>query len=217
MSSYHPELFEAMPIVGIMRNYPSEVIKHIVPHYLKAGLNTLEVTMNSYNAKEMISYLSKEYPNMNIGAGTVCSMADLIDAINWGASFIVTPILNEEVIQFCHNNHIPVFPGAMTPTEIYRAWNLGATAVKIFPSVLFGPAYVKEIKGPLNEIKLLPTGGITLNNIHDYFKNGATGVGMGGSLFDNQLIAYNNFDGLYHHFANYAQKVNEVIKINTEK
>lgn len=212
MGTYHQQLFDEMPIVGIMRNYPSETIKQIIPSYLKAGLNTLEITMNSHNAEEMIYYLSKEYPNMNIGAGTVCEMRQLIDALNWGASFIVTPILNEEVIKFCKNNKVPIFPGAMTPTEIYRAWKLGATAVKIFPSAMFGPAYVKEIKGPLNDIKLLPTGGVTLNNIQEFFKNGASGVGMGGSLFDAQLIADQNYDGLYHHFALYAQKVKDVLQ-----
>ena len=212
MSSYNSALFDSMPIVGIMRNYPSEIIKKIIPYYRKAGLTTLEITMNSFNAKEMISYLSEEYPELNIGAGTVCEISELINAIEWGASFIVTPILNEDVIEFCNNNNIPVFPGAMTPTEIYKAWKLGATAVKIFPSVLFGPAYVKELKGPLNDIKLLPTGGISLNNIQEFFKNGATGVGMGGMLFDKQLIADENYDGLYHHFVNYAQKVKEVVK-----
>lgn len=211
MSAFNSALFEAMPIVGIMRNYPSETIKKIVPNYLKAGLNTLEITMNSYNAEEMISFLSKHYPDMNIGAGTVCDMSDLLKALDWGASFIVMPILNEEVVEFCSNNNIPVFPGAMTPSEIYKAWKLGATAVKIFPSVFFGPEYIKEIKGPLNEIKLLPTGGVSLTNIQDFFKNGASGVGMGGTLFDQQLIADENYEGLYHHFSNYAQKVRAVV------
>lgn len=204
-------LFEQMPIVGIMRNYPSEVIKRIIPYYLKAGLTTLEITMNSPNAVEMINFLANEYPEMNIGAGTVCEQSDLFEALDAGASFIVTPILNEDVIEFCALNNVPVFPGAMTPTEIYKAWKLGATAVKIFPSAMFGPAYVKEIKGPLNEIKLLPTGGVSLNNIQEFFKNGATGVGMGGTLFDQQLIADENYDGLYHHFLNYAQKVKNAI------
>ena len=207
MSEFKPTLFEQMPIVGIMRNYPNEIIKRIVPLYIKAGLSTLEITMNSSNAEEMISFLAEEYPQLNIGAGTVCEMGDLYKALDAGASFIVTPILNESVIKHCVNNQIPIFPGAMTPTEIYRAWKLGATAVKIFPSVFFGPSYVKELKGPLNQIKLLPTGGVTLNNIEEYFKNGATGVGMGGTLFDNTLIANENYDGLYHHFASFAEKV----------
>ena len=211
MSTFNHKLFEQMPIVGIMRNYPSETIKKIIPHYLKAGLYTLEITMNSPNAEEMISFLSSEYPNMNIGAGTVCKMSELKKALAAGASFIVTPILNKKVIKFCVKNSIPVFPGAMTPTEIYTAWKLGVTAVKIFPAVLFGPSYVKEIKEPLNEIKLLPTGGVTLMNIELFFKNGSTGVGMGGTLFDQQLIAQENYDGLYHHFLNFTQTIRPII------
>ncbi|MDA3929118.1 MAG: bifunctional 4-hydroxy-2-oxoglutarate aldolase/2-dehydro-3-deoxy-phosphogluconate aldolase [Prolixibacteraceae bacterium] len=182
-----------------------------MPFYLKAGLNTLEITMNSFNAVEMISFLANNYPQLNIGAGTVCDMSELIEALDAGASFIVTPILNEEVIDFCVNNSIPIFPGAMTPTEIYKAWKLGATAVKIFPNVFFGPNYIKEIRGPLNQIKLLPTGGISLTNIEEFFKNGASGVGMGASLFDKELIESNNYNGLYHHFLNYTQKVKNVL------
>lgn len=211
MKAFNTTLFSQMPIVGIMRNYPSATIKEIVPFYLKAGLTTLEITMNSFNAEEMIPYLVEHYPELNIGAGTVCEMSDLIKALDLGASFVVTPIINEEVIEFCAENKIPVFPGALTPSEIYRAWKLGATAVKIFPGGVFGSSYVKEVKGPLNEIKLLPTGGVNLNNIQDFFKNGATGVGMGGSLFDQQLIADKNYDGLYHHFVGYAQKVRDVL------
>lgn len=215
MQKFNTNEFDQMPIVGIMRNYSSESIKEIIPLYQKAGLTTLEITMNSHNAEEMIPYLATHFPNMNIGAGTVCEMSDLVKALDLGAKFIVTPILNEEVIEFCTQNSIPVFPGALTPTEIYKAWRLGATAVKIFPGSVFGAPYVKEIKGPLTTIKLLPTGGVNLNNIEEFFKNGATGVGLGGSLFNPQLIADNNFEGLYHHFVAYAQKVSQVLSKTT--
>ena len=211
MSSFNHQLFEQMPIVGIMRNYPSETIKKIMPSFIKPALTNFEINKKSFNAAEMISYLAKNNPEINIGAGTVCEMSDLFKALDSGASYIVTPIVNEDVIKYCSGNKIPVFPGALTPTEIYKAWKLGATAVKIFPNAFFGPSYIKEIKGPLNEIKLLPTGGINLNNIQEFFINGASGVGMGGSLFDKQLIADENYEGLYHHFANYAQKVRTVI------
>lgn len=213
MSAFKQGLFEQMPIVGIMRNYPSETIKKVVPQYLKAGLTTLEITMNSFNAVEMIEYLSTTYPEMNIGAGTVCEMGELFEALDAGAQFIVTPILNEEVIQFCANNKIPIFPGAFTPTEIHRAWKLGATAVKIFPAAMFGPKYISEIKGPLDKIKLLPTGGVTLENIEDFFQRGASGVGMGGTLFEKTYIENDDYTGLYHHFAAYTDKVSRFLSM----
>ncbi|MBN1925967.1 MAG: bifunctional 4-hydroxy-2-oxoglutarate aldolase/2-dehydro-3-deoxy-phosphogluconate aldolase [Prolixibacteraceae bacterium] len=205
--------FEKIPIIGILRNFSDDVIKNIAREYFRAGLTTLEITMNSPNAEPMISFLSKEYPGMNIGAGTVCEMSDLFKALDAGASFIVTPILNDEVISFCVNNNIPVFPGAFTPTEIYKAWKLGASAVKIFPAAMFGPAYVKEIKGPLNDIKLLPTGGVSLSNIEEFFRNGATGVGMGGTLFEKELIDKSDYQGLYKHFQKYVQAIKSILSV----
>lgn len=204
--------FEAMPVIGIMRSFSFETIEKIVPLYKSAGLTTLEITMNSDGASETIKNLSAAYPGLNIGAGTVCEMEDLHLALEAGASFIVTPILNEQVITYCVANNIPVFPGAFTPTEIYKAWKLGATAVKIFPASRFGPVYLKEIKAPLNKIKLLPTGGVSLENIADFFKAGAIGAGMGSTLFDKEMISKNDFEGLHLHFKKMVSKVNELLK-----
>ena len=208
---FNHEAFEQMPVIGIMRNFSAENINQIVPLYQRAGFTTLEITMNSEGAEEIIKALSKQYPGLNIGAGTVCEMEDLRKAINAGASFIVTPILNEEVIRHCAKNNIPVFPGALTPTEIYQAWKLGAAAVKIFPATYFGPAYIKDLKAPLNKIKLLPTGGISLQNMEAFFKAGATGVGMGSTLFDKQMISEKNFDNLYLHFEKIIAKIKDLI------
>lgn len=201
------KFFEAMPVIGIMRNVAPRIIEKIVPLYQKAGLTTLEITMNSDEAPQIIRSLSTQYPDLNIGAGTVLEMADLESAIEAGASFIVTPILNEEVITYCVQNEIPVFPGALTPTEIYKAWKLGASAVKVFPATQFGTAYLKELKGPLSKINLLPTGGISIENIEGFFKAGAVGVGMGSTLFDKKLILKRDFESLYSHFENLSFKV----------
>jgi 2-dehydro-3-deoxyphosphogluconate aldolase/(4S)-4-hydroxy-2-oxoglutarate aldolase len=211
-NQFSHEAFEAMPVIGIMRNFSFEIIEKITPLYKEAGLTTLEVTMNSDGAYETIKNLSAAYPGLNIGAGTVCEMEDLHTALEAGASFIVTPILNEEVINYCVANKIPVFPGAFTPTEIYKAWKLGATAVKIFPASRFGPVYLKEIKAPLNNIRLLPTGGVSLDNIADFFKAGAMGAGMGSTLFDKEMISKKDFEGLHLHFKKMVSKVNELLK-----
>lgn len=211
-TNYKEELFSQMPVVGIMRNYSNEVIETIVPLYEKAGLTTLEITMNSANAAEVIRGLSQGYPQMNIGAGTVCTTEDLEKALEAGASFIVTPIMDTDVMETCSSNSIPIFPGAYTPLEIYNAWQAGATAVKIFPATQLGAGYVKDVLAPLNHLKLLPTGGVSIDNIQDFFKVGAVGVGMGSSLFDSQLIKAKDFDGLEKHFAKIVEKVKEVKK-----
>ena len=205
--NYKQVLFDKMPVVGILRNVPLNVIEAILPYYKKAGFTTLEITMNSENVCEIISKLSEDNPEMNIGAGTVCTMADLKKALDAGASFIVTPILDTAVVIYCKEHTIPIFPGAYTPLEIYTADKLGATAVKIFPATQLGPGYVKDVLAPLPNIKLLPTGGVSLDNIASFFKVGAIGVGMGSSLFDKTLIANKDYDGLFQHFKKIAKEV----------
>jgi len=205
---YKQVLFDKMPVVGILRNVPLNVIEAILPYYKKAGFTTLEITMNSENVCEIISRLSEDNPDMNIGAGTVCTMADLKKALDAGASFIVTPILDTAVVIYCKEHTIPIFPGAYTPLEIYTADKLGATAVKIFPATQLGAGYIQEVLAPLSHLKLLPTGGVSVENIASFFKSGAVGVGMGGALFDKTLIANEDYDGLYRHFKAIAEKVN---------
>lgn len=205
---YKQVLFDKMPVVGILRNVPLNVIEAILPYYKKAGFTTLEITMNSENVCEIISRLSEDNPDMNIGAGTVCTMADLKKALDAGASFIVAPILDTAVAIYCKEHTIPIFPGAYTPLEIYTADKLGATAVKIFPATQLGAGYIQEVLAPLSHLKLLPTGGVSVENIASFFKSGAVGVGMGGSLFDKILIANEDYDGLYRHFKAIAEKVN---------
>lgn len=204
---YKQVFFDKMPVVGILRNVPLNVIEAILPYYKKAGFTTLEITMNSENVCEIISRLSEDNPEMNIGAGTVCTMADLKKALDAGASFIVTPILDTAVVIYCKEHTIPIFPGAYTPLEIYTADKLGATAVKIFPATQLGPGYVKDVLAPLPNLKLLPTGGVSLDNITSFFKVGAIGVGMGSSLFDKTLIANKDYDGLFQHFKKIAKEV----------
>lgn len=186
--------------MGILRGMQPEVVRQIAKVFQSAGLSTLEVTMNTAGAPKIIARLRKEFPNLNIGAGTVCTLTDLQTAIAAGAQFIVTPILDEEVIRTAAGQHIPVFPGAYSPTEIYRAWAAGASAVKVFPATRLGPQYLKDVAGPLPQIKLLPTGGVSAANIGTFFAAGAFGVGMGSSLFDKQLIGMGDLAGLKDHF-----------------
>jgi 2-dehydro-3-deoxyphosphogluconate aldolase/(4S)-4-hydroxy-2-oxoglutarate aldolase len=183
-------MFETtLPIVGILRGFTTAQVVEIVKASLRGGLRNLEITMGSPETPAQIREARKiAGDRMCIGAGTVLNLELLQKAIDAGASFIVTPIVNTEVVQECVRQNIPVFPGAYSPTEILRAWELGATMVKVFPAETLGPGYVKAIKAPLPQVKLMPTGGVDLQTLAAYRKAGADGFGVGGPLFDRARI-----------------------------
>ena len=182
-------LFEELPVIGILRGYSMDQVKKIVEYSGKGGLKNIEITMNSKNATDQIME-AKEVARdtMNVGAGTVCTLKDLDSALSAGATFIVTPIVNPDVIQACKKENVPVIPGGFTPTEIYNAWQLGADMVKVFPANRFGPGYIKDIKGPLSDIKLVVTGGVNLDNFQEYINCGSYGFGVGSPLFNKERV-----------------------------
>jgi 2-dehydro-3-deoxyphosphogluconate aldolase / (4S)-4-hydroxy-2-oxoglutarate aldolase len=201
-------LFEKAPIVGIVRNLTLEELIQILPLYRDAGLTTIEITMNTPDAEKLIRYaIENEQQGLNIGAGTVCDKQDLKRALIAGAQFIVTPITDKKVIKACVKLGMPIFSGAFTPTEIYKAASHGASMVKIFPATTLGPDYIKDIKAPMNHLKLLPTGGVTLDNIPHFLKAGANGFGIGGQLFDKKFIENKDWQGLKAHFLTFANLV----------
>ena len=140
--SFSWELYKRAPIVGIVRGLSMGVMPDIAKAYVGAGLHTIEITMNTPGAAEMISVLRTNFHQLNVGAGTVCNMEDYEKAVAAGAQFIVTPIIDKAVIKTAVAQGIPIFPGAYTPTEIYRAWQLGASAVKIFPASQVGGQFI---------------------------------------------------------------------------
>lgn len=208
MNRFNNILFNAVPIIGIVRNHTFEELVNILPVYTKSRLTTLEITMNTPGAAGMINYASRMYKHsLNIGAGTVCSMQDLEIALEAGASFIVMPIVEEEVIKACAAEGIPVFPGAMTPTEIALAWRSGAEMVKVFPAATLGANYFKDVLGPLAQVKLMATGGIDLNNMDEFWKAGAKAFGIGSPLFLRSVIGAGDWKSLEAHFTRFADKI----------
>lgn len=206
--SFSWELFNKAPLVGIIRNVSPEDLKRILPIYREAGLTTVEITMNTPGAMDMIRYaIENEHYGLNIGAGTVCTKQDLDAALEAGSQFVVTPVISKKVIKSCVKKGIPVFPGAYTPTEIYNAWTLGASMVKIYPATSLGPEYIKDLKAPMNQLKLLPTGGVGLENMTAFLNAGANGLGIGGQLFDKELIRNKDWDGLKAHFLQFVRKL----------
>lgn len=201
-------LFDKVPVIGIVRNVSLEDIIEILPAYVQASLTTIEITMNTPDAEEIIKYAIQHYPeNLNVGAGTVCTKEDLNKALDSGAQFIVTPIVKRKVIAACVQKQIPVFPGAFSPTEIYKAWTLGASMVKVFPARTLGADFIKDVKAPLSQIKLMPTGGIDIDNIENFKKAGADAFGIGSPLFKKILIKEKDWDGLKEHFKHFVEKV----------
>ena len=181
--------FKKMPLMGILRGYSIEDTLQILSCYRKAGLTTIEITMNTEAAESIINACIHQYKTqLNIGAGTVRTVVEAEKAIAAGAQFIVSPITDATIIRYCRDKNIPVFPGAFTPTEVFTAWELGATMVKVFPAQFLGPKYIKELLAPLDQVELMPTGGVNQENIADYIKVGAKAFGVGSMLFDKELI-----------------------------
>ena len=191
--------FKKRPILGILRGVKIDIIEPLIEAVISAGLETLEITMNTADAPELISKAKKICRNrLTLGAGTVLTMQDLKLALQSGASFIVMPVLVKDIVEYCLNSKIPVFPGAFTPQEVYQAHNAGATMVKVFPAKFFGPEYLRELKGPFNDIELLACSGVTPDNLKDYFANGASAVSFGASVFRKDWLAKGDFQAITH-------------------
>ncbi|WP_261301944.1 bifunctional 4-hydroxy-2-oxoglutarate aldolase/2-dehydro-3-deoxy-phosphogluconate aldolase [Paenibacillus andongensis] len=186
---------ERTRIIAIVRGVQEAHILSLADALLKGGITVMEVTLNTPGALRMISELQdKSGQHMFIGAGTVLDLEDAKKAVQAGASFLVTPNMDEEVIRWASTEGIPIFPGAMTPTEIVKAWKAGATAVKVFPSASLGLTYIKELMGPLDQIPLIAVGGVTEENIKQFLNIGCYGLGIGGSLINLKEIAAGRFE-----------------------
>lgn len=178
------ERFRHLPVLGILRGIELAHVEPLAEAVVAAGLQAIEVTMNTAAAPALIRRLhAVGRERLMVGAGTVLNLRDLAVAREAGASFIVSPTLVPEVVRTCVAEHVPVFPGALTPQEIWAASCAGATMVKVFPASCFGPGYLKEIKGPFADIELLACGGVNAANMADYFAAGASAVAFGGSVF----------------------------------
>lgn len=202
-------LFHQMPVIGILRNIQPFHSEKIADLYFDSGFTTLEITMNSPGAAATITSLSERFADrLNIGAGTVCTLEELEEAVTAGASFIVTPILSEEVIKAAVTKKVPIFPGAFTPSEIYKAWMLGASMVKVFPATTLGPEFIRDVLAPLPYLKLIPTGGVSIDNFNSFLKAGAAGVGVGSTLFPGNMIKEEQWDKLTELFLRFKNSKN---------
>lgn len=182
-------------VVAVVRAASAREALEVCPAIARGGVKPIEVTMTVPNAIDVIKeFKSSVRDEVLVGAGTVLDPETARAAILAGVDFVVMPTLNLKVIEMCHRYGKVVIPGAFTPTEILTAWEAGADIVKVFPAGVAGPQYLRDIKGPLPQVRLLPTGGVTLENTTDFIKAGAVAVAVGTALVDKKLVAEKKFD-----------------------
>ncbi len=184
-------------VVAVIRMQNPDKLKKVVEAIRAGGVKCIEITMTVPNAVEIIRGMSKALPSdVILGAGTVTDAKTAHEVIAAGAQFVVSPILNLEVIKICNAADIAVMPGCYTPTEIFTAWNSGADVCKVFPATSLGPKYFKDLSGPFPHIKLMPTGGVTIENVGEWIAAGAVAVGIGSDLLDKKAIDEEHYEVL---------------------
>lgn len=179
-----PEAISGPGVVAIGRGLPPERLDALAEALLDGGIRTFEITLTSAAAIASIARVADAFRDRGllVGAGTVVDLDGAEAAVAAGAGFLVSPHTDPRIVVWAVARGIPVFPGAMTPTEIRTAWDAGASAVKLFPASAVGPSFVRELRGPFPEIPLLPTGGLTSASLGEFIVAGAIAVGLGGGL-----------------------------------
>ena len=181
-------------IVAVVRSPSSRQLVEVAKALLAGGVKVMEITMTVPNAIDVIRDVRAAMPEeVLLGAGTILDPETAPAAILAGAEFIVGPTFNPDVIRLCQRYDKVVAPGAFTPTEILNAWESGADIVKVFPASVRGPKYLKDIHGPLPQIRLMPTGGVDLNTSAEFLKCGACALGVGSAMVDKKAMAAGDF------------------------
>ncbi len=174
---------EQTGVVAVVRAESAEQAIKISKACLEGGIDAIEVTFTVPKATQVIEALVNEFDNeLLVGAGTVLDSETARIAILAGAKYIVSPSFDENTAKLCNRYQIPYMPGCMSISETIKAMEAGASVIKIFPGNAFGPDYIKAIKGPLPQTVLMPTGGVDLNNVGEWIKNGCVAVGVGSNL-----------------------------------
>ena len=185
------ERIRKIGLVPVVRAASAKEALTAVDAIRAGGIPVLEITMTVPGAVEVIAELTKRYgDDVLVGAGTVLDPDMAKRCMDAGAKFIVSPALDIPTVEFCRKQNVPVFPGALTPTEVLTAWRAGANAVKIFPAnAVGGAAYLKSLKAPLPQIELMPTGGVNLQTVAEFMAAGAIALGVGADLMKGDAAA----------------------------
>ena len=205
------EKIKAVGIVPIIRTESAESAIRAVEAIYAGGIPCAEITMTVGGAIRALECVADRFGDkVLIGAGTVLDPETARSCMLAGAEFFVTPALNLKTVEVAKRYSKAIFPGALTPTEIMAAWESGADGIKVFPcSAVGGPSYIRALRGPFPHIEFVPTGGVNLRTITEFFEAGCSAVGVGGELVDRKLIAEGRFDVLTERAREYCQKINE--------
>jgi len=187
-----------VPVIGILRGVEEDFFPDLMSTAFEAGLQAIEVTLNTQGAERIIEKSLPRVPDGRyLGMGTVRNIDEAKKAVGAGAMFMVTPNTDIAVIGYAGENSVPVIAGAFSPTEVYAAWQCGARMIKVFPCGLLGPSYIRELRGPFDDIDLAAVGGITRDNLRDYFDAGAKAVGVSSALFGKTALKEKDLNKIF--------------------
>ena len=196
-------------VIAVIRSTTSDDLSPFIDLIVESGINSIEITLTTPNALSVIKQLKSYYKgSILIGAGTVTDLDSAKKALDAGAEYIVTPVLNMEVIDYVKKSRFPVISGAFSPTEIYNSFHAGSDMIKIFPANLLGIENFKSIQVIMPKLTLMPTGGISMENAREWLNAGADVLGIGSSLINDQIISNKDYDKLKSN----SQKILESIK-----
>jgi len=191
------ETILATKVIAVIRMSDPANLTRVVEAIEKGGIRAIEITMTTPSALETIADMVKRKPaGTLIGAGTVLDAATAESVIRAGAEFVVSPVTRFDMMDVCRKNNIFVAPGALSPTEILAAWEHGADVVKVFPATSLGPKYFRDLKGPLPQVRLMPTGGVSTENAGEFIRSGACCVAIGTALLDKKAVAAGDWAAL---------------------
>lgn len=195
-------------VFAVVRGYDAQDAKNISESVFKGGIKNIEVTFTTPNAEKVIQSLVKENKDtdMLVGAGTVMDVPTARIAVLNGAQFIVSPHFDKNIAEICNLHSIPYLPGCATVTEVSQALKAGVDVVKVFPGGLLGPKFIKDIHGPIPHVEMMPSGGVSVDNVDEWIKAGAWAVGVGSGLTNNT----NTQEDIVENAALFIEKVNEI-------
>jgi len=197
-------------VVAVIRLQDGSKLRAVVNALARGGITALEVTMTVPRAIELIAEIAPSLPpGFLLGAGTVVDPDTARAAVKAGARYIVSPVFRPAVVEAAHAAGAAAMPGCFSPTEILAAWDAGADVVKVFPATALGPAYFKDLKGPMPQVRLMPTGGVSLENAAEWIRAGAVAVGVGGALVDPKLVAAGDFAGITERARRFVERVRQ--------
>jgi 2-dehydro-3-deoxyphosphogluconate aldolase/(4S)-4-hydroxy-2-oxoglutarate aldolase len=201
-----PAVIEETRLMAILRHTEPRLAVKTAEALAAGGVRALEVTLNSAGALDMVRTIGEALGDrVLLGVGTVLSTEAADASFEVGARFVVTPHTDEALIGHVVGRGVPIIPGAFTASEVVRAWRAGASAVKLFPSGPVGPAYLKDLRGPLSDVPFVPTGGLTLGNAQAFVDAGAWGLGLGSALADPKVIAAEDWTELTRRAAAFSR------------